>query len=30
MGDTAGYLNGDMDRMIEATLTARAGEAASV
>ncbi len=30
MGDTASYLNGDMDRMIEATLTARAGEAASV
>ncbi|HKT40387.1 MAG TPA: peptide chain release factor 2 [Ktedonobacterales bacterium] len=30
MGDTTGYLNGDIDRMIEATLTARAGEAASV
>jgi peptide chain release factor 2 len=30
MGDTAGYLNGEMDRMIEATLTARAGEAAAV
>jgi peptide chain release factor 2 len=25
-GDTTGYLNGDLDRFIEATLTARAGE----
>jgi len=30
MGDTSSYLNGDMDRMIQATLTARAGQAASV
>jgi peptide chain release factor 2 len=29
-GDTASYLNGEMDRFIEATLLARAGEAASV
>jgi peptide chain release factor 2 len=27
-GDTAGYLNGDVDRFIQANLTARAGEAA--
>ena len=26
-GDTTGYLNGDLDRFIQATLTARAGEA---
>jgi peptide chain release factor 2 len=29
-GDTTGYLNGDLDRFIQATLTARAGEAAEV
>ena len=29
-GDTAGYLNGELDRFIEANLTARAGEAATV
>lgn len=29
-GDTMAYLNGDMDRFIEANLTARAGEALSV
>ena len=29
-GDTAGYLNGDLDRFIQANLTARAGEAAAV
>ena len=29
-GDTASYLNGEMDRFIQANLTARAGEAASV
>jgi peptide chain release factor 2 len=28
-GDTASYLNGEMDRFIEANLTARAGEAAA-
>jgi peptide chain release factor 2 len=28
-GDTTSYLNGDLDRFIEANLTARAGEAAS-
>ncbi len=29
-GDTAGYLNGELDRFIQANLTARAGEAAAV
>ncbi|HEY7094067.1 MAG TPA: peptide chain release factor 2, partial [Ktedonobacterales bacterium] len=29
-GDTTGYLNGDLDRFIQATLTARAGDAAEV
>jgi peptide chain release factor 2 len=29
-GDTTGYLNGDLDRFIQANLTARAGEAAAV
>ena len=29
-GDTTSYLNGELDRFIEANLTARAGEAASV
>jgi peptide chain release factor 2 len=29
-GDTTGYLNGDLDRFIQATLTARAGEVAEV
>jgi peptide chain release factor 2 len=29
-GDTAGYLDGELDRFIEANLTARAGEAAAV
>jgi peptide chain release factor 2 len=29
-GDTASYLNGEIDRFIQANLTARAGEAASV
>src|SRR5262245_35917868 len=29
-GDTTGYLNGSLDRFIQATLTARAGEAAEV
>jgi len=29
-GDTTGYLNGDLDRFIEANLTARAGESANV
>jgi peptide chain release factor 2 len=29
-GDTTSYLNGDMDRFIEANLTARAGESANV
>jgi peptide chain release factor 2 len=29
-GDTASYLNGELDRFIQANLTARAGEAASV
>lgn len=29
-GDTASYLNGEMDRFIQANLTARAGEAAGV
>ncbi len=29
-GDTTSYLNGDLDRFIQATLTARAGEAAEV
>lgn len=29
-GDTAGYLNGDIDRFVQANLTARAGEAAAV
>lgn len=29
-GDTTSYLNGEMDRFIQANLTARAGEAASV
>jgi peptide chain release factor 2 len=29
-GDTSGYLNGELDRFIQANLTARAGEAANV
>ncbi|HLJ80278.1 MAG TPA: peptide chain release factor-like protein, partial [Ktedonobacterales bacterium] len=29
-GDTASYLNGELDRFIQANLTARAGEAAAV